>query len=230
MSVLLTIRWQWLATLRHPASWVGLVLVGVAWPTLSTLMGLGLNTAALVPTAALWQIGLLSLLGGSTLGMYRLCKQAWWAQRTPPLQAACIETGTIASMGVVFFAISTCTAVAAEGWALWLPALGNAALAAVHAGLLGSLCMAWTPGWPPVTRALLLPVSGWLVPAWLQGDSWVERVLRQSLELARYFEFPLDANSPASLWWTALGTLAGLTCCRVALLVLHSPKPCATPS
>ncbi len=230
VPVFLAIRWQLLASLRQPITWVALAAITLTWPTLNIVMGLGLTTASMVPNAALWQIGLVGLLGGCTLAMYRLCKHGWWAQRTTAWRRLPIEVATLFAQGMLFFAFATLPAVAMDSLASWGLALATASLACLHAGLLGSILLAISSPWPPAARALSLPLMGWFLPGWLQGETFWERGVRQAFEIARYFEFPLHGNSPASLWWPALGTLAGLFCCRAALLTLQSPEPCATPS
>ena len=230
MILLHAIRWHFLATLRLPLSWVLLVVVALAWPTMSSLMGLGLNTVNLLPSAALWQLGLVGMLVGCTIALYRLCKGGWWTQRTAPGSRLAIETGSIATLGLAFFLSATLAGLWTVDLRELVRAFGGASVACLHAALLGGLILATTEAWPAPLRAGLLPFLGWLVPGALRGDSFIERGIRQTLDLARYFEFPLGVDSSALFWPSSLCTLLGLFGLRWAVLSYRAPQTCDTQS
>ena len=230
MLALTFLRWLLGTSVGSPTSWLVLVLVGVSWPLLRTLMALGITTSSAPPQTALWQLGFLAILFGTSLGMYRLGKYSWWLRRTSPVKTALVEVLLLTCMGMIYglaaYALAVPTLNRGELW----DGLGRSGLACLHAALLGSLLLAALPEQPPTWSCAGLPVLGWLLPGICQGDSLVAQGLRQTCEIAQYFEFPSTQESAGPLWPWGFLTMLGLASLRLAVALNRYPTPCATPS
>ena len=235
MFVIPTVLWLLKAALRQPAGWILFLLVGALWPSLRILMSLGLTTTGGPPQAALLQISFLAAVGGATLGLYTLCKHDWLLLRTGPLKSACVEWAAIATSAGVFWLASMAVALMETPWEQSLVMLSRGLLACLHLAFLGSLWMALSRSWTQELRAGALPLLAWVLPAIPAGEGLFAATLRQTCEIARYFEFPLAWNSTAPLLWGSLLPMMGLALLRIAQGTTRGepapPKtPCATQS
>ncbi len=223
--------WFLRASLRNPATWILLLVVSLAWPSLQTLMAVGLTTSSGPPQSALFQIGSLGTLLGACLGVYTLCNYSWLLKRTTPARGAAVEWIAIFTSAAAFLVASLAPAwPQLEPNTLWL-ALGWGAIACLHLAFLGSLTMCLTPRWPAGLRACTLALIAWVLPALTTSEGVLSNVLRQSCEFARYFEFPLELESTAPGWWTVLLPMMGLALLRLGAGQPPTPNtPCATPS
>jgi len=157
-------RWTFAEHARRPGTWAMAALFLAAWPLALTFASLGITTRNSPISAHSYELAFLAILAGIALGVDTLARGSWFLERASPVRRLTAEVGgLVGSLIFPMAAVLLATGFVAPEAAGLRASLVPIVLTSAHVLALGLVCLRVPI--PPAARALLVPLSAWVLPA-----------------------------------------------------------------